>query len=450
MTNPFAIFKIKREERWLFAAAVLLFAGLNALLIASHWGMYTKTLLHGGAWSVFHGRFEMSGYDCWSWMTVSEGRVWFETIRHPLYLSFLYPMYWLNSWLMTWTGLNWSVFMIAVVLVLSASYSAVFVFRILRELLSVSRADATLLVAMLFSFGHVMVPAMVPDHFIISMFLLTMTAYICGKKMQKSQMLKTWQTATLLFFTSGIAASNGVKTILGGLFVNRRRALRFRYLAFGIVLPLVALLAIQRCQYYAVEVPQAEKVRRIEKANAKKMTAEKKKKIADHKKWMEGHAMRSVSNKGLLSLMDFTTPRLPVFVENVCGESILLHRSHALEDELHSRPLIVRYGSWWCYAITLSVMLLFAWGLWTGRRNRLMQMLLCWLSFDFVLNMVLGFAVNEVYIMTSGWVFTVPVAIGFALRKQQPRAAFALRSALLFLTLFLFTSNMLVIVRHLY
>lgn len=449
MTNPFAIFKIKREERWLFVAAVLLFAGLNALLIASHWGMYTKPLLHGGAWSVFHGRFEMSGYDCWSWMTVSEGRVWFETIRHPLYLSFLYPMYWLNSWLMTWTGLNWSVFMIAVVLVLSASYSAVFVFRILRELLSMSRADATLLVAMLFSFGHVMVPAMVPDHFIISMFLLTMTAYICGKKMQKSQTLKTWQTATLLFFTSGIAASNGVKTILGGLFVNRRRALRFRYIAFGIVLPLVALLAIQRCQYYAVEVPQAEKVKKIEKANAKKMTAEKKRQKEEHHKQVLKTEMKPAGT-GIFAMMDFQTSRRDILQENFFGETILLHEDHALGDIVVHRPVVTYYHHWWAYAIEAFFFLSFVLGAWLGRRDRLMQMLLCWFGFDVLLNVVLGFAVNEVYLMASGWMFSVPVALAFILKRLPHKWQFPAGALLLFLTLFVATHNLLLIIHHLY
>lgn len=450
MTNPFAIFKIKREERWLFIIAMLVFVVLNALLICSHWDMYTKALPHGGSWSIFHSRFEMSGYDCWSWMTVSEGRVYFETIRHPLYLSFLYPMWWLNSWLMTWTGINWAVFMLAFVIVSSATYSAIFVYRILRELLSLRRADAYLLVAMLFSFGHVMVPAMVPDHFIISMMLLTMTAYICGKKMQKSQVFKTWQSALLLFFTSGIAASNGVKTILGGLFVNGRRFFRPKYIVFGIILPLVALLTIQRCQYYTVEVPQAETVHKIEKANEKKKTAKQKQALKDHRQWVHTHAMKSARKKGLLSLMDFRTPRIPVFVENFCGEALLLHKDHALDDELESRPLIVKYHFWWEYAIIGTIMVLFISGAWFGRRSRLMQMLLCWFAFDFFLNMVLGFAVNEVYIMTSGWAFSIPIAVSFILQRQRDKGKFCLRLVVLFLTVFLFTSNVITIVGHLY
>lgn len=449
MSNPFAIFKVKPEERWLFAVAITLFVALNALIIGSHWDMYTKPLMHGGSWSVFKLRFEMSGYDCWSWMTLSEGRVFFETIRHPLYLSFLYPMYWLNHWLMSWTGVNWSVFMIATVLVLSATYAAVFTYRILRELVGLRRGDATLLVALLFSFGHVMVPAMVPDHFIISMMLLTMTAYICGKKMQTGRAFTTLQTALLLFFTSGIAASNGVKTILAGLFANGRRVLRPRYALLGVALPLVALLAIQRCQYHAVEVPQKEAIHKIEKANAKKLTAKKKQQIDNHHKWMAEHAMKP-AGEGLLALMDFKTPRLRVFAENFCGEAILLHKAHALEDALQTRPLVVGYEAWWQYAFSAVVMLLFAAGLWLGRKERLMQLLACWFCFDFFLNMVLGFGVNEVYIMTSGWAFSIPVALSFVFRRLKPKALTALRLVMLFVVLYVMTANVMTIYNHLY
>ena len=69
----------------------------------------------------------------------------------------------------------------AAIIVFSALYAVLFMYRILREVLELKRFDATLLTVLLFSFGHVLVPTMVPDHFIISMMLLTMTLYITGK-----------------------------------------------------------------------------------------------------------------------------------------------------------------------------------------------------------------------------------------------------------------------------
>lgn len=449
MTNPFGIFKIKREERLPALAVLLVSAALNALLVASHWDMYTKPLLHGGAWSAFTTRFEMSGYDCWSWLTLTEGRVDFETVRHPLYLTFLYPLYWLNHWLMSWTGVNWAVFIMSTIAVVSAVYSAVFVYRILRELLGLRRMDACLLVALLFSFGHVMVAAMVPDHFIISMMLLTMNAYICGKKMKKGLWLKTWQTALLLFFTSGMAASNGVKTLIGGWFVNGRRFLRPRHVLLGVVLPLAALLAIQRVQYYEIEVPRFHQAARTAKAVQKDANAKSPAATTGRQKANRPYNGGQRQEGGLLELMDFHTPRLPIFVEDLCGESLLLHKSHALEDELRTRPAAVPYGSWWCYAAVAVVFALAIGGMWCGRKERLMQMLLCWLCFDFFLSMVLGFAVREVYIMTAGWAFTLPIATGYAFRKWSAGRLWVLRSLIFMLALTLAVSNLRLVIAHL-
>lgn len=450
MNNPLTIFKIKKEERWIALAVLMLAVGLNALMIGSQWELYTKPLLHGGSWTAFQQHFEMSGYDCWSWLMLTEGKVFFDTLRHPLYFSLLYPLYLLNHWLMSVTGFNWAVFMMASVLVCCTTYSGVFVYRILRELLSVGRIDATLLVLMLFSFGHVMVPAMVPDHFMPSMMLLTLTAYACGRKMRMGRTFRTWQAALMLFLTSGMAASNGAKTILAALFANGRRFFRPQFLAVAIVLPLVVLLAVQRYQYHAFEVPQAEKIHHIERENAKKMTAEDLRKRAEHKQWMKDHDMQSADEEGLLRLMDFKTPRIPILIENALGESFLLHKSHALEDELKTRPMIVHYQSRWPYAVTLLITSFFILGLWLGRKNRLMQMLSCWLCVDVVLNIILGFAINEVYIMTTGWAFTIPVAIAFLFKTGKGKGLTVLRIATATIVFLLFTSNIQSIAGHLF
>ena len=66
--------------------------------ISSHFGVYTMGA-HGRFLVLFSKNFRMSGYDNWSWITISCMRVHFETIRHPLFLTLLYPLYWLNHWL---------------------------------------------------------------------------------------------------------------------------------------------------------------------------------------------------------------------------------------------------------------------------------------------------------------------------------------------------------------
>lgn len=218
----FKVFKVKKEERWLALVMLVVFITFNVLVIASHYHVYTMGA-HGGFWSIFTKNFRISGYDNWSWITISGMRIHFETIRHPLYLTFLYPLYLLDNWLIHTVEYNFAVYFMAAIIVFSALYAVLFMYRILREVLELKRFDATLLTVLLFSFGHVLVPTMVPDHFIISMMLLTMTLYITGMKMKKGHLLTAWQSCILTFFTAGMATSNGVKTLLAGVFTNGKK-----------------------------------------------------------------------------------------------------------------------------------------------------------------------------------------------------------------------------------
>ena len=106
----------------------------------------------GGFWFVISKNFRMSGYDNWSWITISSMRVHFETIRHPLFLTILYPLYWLNHWLINTVGINFAVFLMAIIILFSAFYSVVFTYRILREVLELKQKDATLLTLFFFFF----------------------------------------------------------------------------------------------------------------------------------------------------------------------------------------------------------------------------------------------------------------------------------------------------------
>lgn len=448
MSNPFAIFKIKREERWLFVIALLVFAGLNALLTGSHWADYTKPLMHGGSWTLFTQRFEMSGYDEWSWLTLTEGRVDFQTLRHPLYLTFLYPMYWLNHWLMSWTGMNFAVIMIGCIITICATYASIFFYRVNREVLLLGQTDSLLLTALLFSFAHVMVPCMVPDHFAITLFLLMLTLYIVGRCMMRGKLLKAWQGFLLAFFSGGMASSNVAKTYLAGLFANGRKFFKPRYLLIAVVLPVVVLLAIQQIQYYTIEVPLAERNEKVTKANAHKHD---KTKAEAHVKWMHSHNMQRPSNdpNSLLYLFDFSTSRVKTLVDNYFGEGFQLHKDHVLQDELQSRPEFISYRFWGNYAVEALIVVLFVFGIVFGVRQKFYLLALSWWATDFTLNVILGFAINEVYIMTSGWAYVIPIGIGYMFKHLQGKGLLVMRSLVLFLATFLWVWNGRLVVEHL-
>ena len=436
----FNIFKVKKEERWLAFAMLAVFVTFNAMVIASHYHVYTMEA-HGGFWSVFTKNFRMSGYDCWSWITVSGGRIHFVTSRHPLYLTFLYPLYLLNDWLIQNVGYNFAVYFMAVIIVFSAFYAVLFMYRVFREVLELRRKDARLLTLLLFSFGHVLIPTMVPDHFVISLMLLSLTLYVTGKKMKKGQLLTAWQSLVLTFFTAGMATSNGVKTLLAGLFTNGKKVFTCKFISIGVVLPLFLLLGIQQSQYYLLEVPQQAVVRHIESEALKKNPQ----KVLEHKKqrdeWQRTHLGQPVGDGVITKLMDVSTPRVPTIVENFFGESIQLHQRSLLKDVSWERPIFVEYNWSVNYIIEAFIVLLFIVGIVFSYKQRFFKMLLAWFACDLTLHLILGFAVTEVYIMTSGWAFIIPISYGYLLKRLSMKWLKLMRVALIMLTIYLWIYN---------
>ena len=444
----FNMFKVKKEERWLAFVMLAVFLTFNVLLIISHYHVYTMGA-HGGFWSIFTKNFRMSGYDNWSWITISGMRIHFITSRHPLYLTFLYPLYLLNHWLIEVFGYNFAVYFMAIVIVLSAFYAVLFAYRIYREVMGLRKFDSTLLTLLLFSFGHVLIPSMVPDHFIVSMMLLLMTLYITGKKMKKGELLTAWQTFFLAFFTAGMATSNGAKTFLAGLFVNRRKFFTWKYIGIGVIFPCLLLVGIQQSQYYLLEVPQKSVISNIEKVKRQKDPKGVDEFYKKRNAWQKSHLGQTMSTASIFDWLNTSTPRTTTLIENFFGESIQLHQRHLLKDVAWDRPVFVTYNWLINYVIEAIMVLLFVFGITLAWRKRFFQMLLLWFACDITLHLILGFGITEVYIMAAGWIFIIPIAYGYLVKGLSRKYRHLLRGLLLMITLFLWIYNGGLIVSYL-
>ena len=161
------------------------------VLIALHAMMISKTFntfLHtGGAhWNIFIKNFVVSGFDPITYSMVTYWEANYNVYRHPFLSFMVWPLSLLDGWLMDMTGLNLVQFIVAVPLLFFAFYSFIFIFRIFRDIIKIRRFEATVLSAMLFSFAYVMIAAVVPDHFCVSMFLLVFALYISGLKISRT------------------------------------------------------------------------------------------------------------------------------------------------------------------------------------------------------------------------------------------------------------------------
>lgn len=419
---------LRKEERPIAIVAFVVFAALNALLIANHWQSFTRGA-HVGFWSVFYNHLDMSGYDIFSLIFISCMRLHWNALRHPLFVVLLLPLFWLNRLIMPPTEFNAAVLLMAALLVAADVWGAVLMHRLLRDVVEVRRVDAALLTALFYGFAHVMIATMVPDHFALSLPLLLLTLLIAGRKLKEGKPMKLWQSALLFFLTAGVTLTNGVKVALAAWFAGGRKVFAWRSIA-AFVVPTLLLGAIYVWQQDAIVAPQERKIKRIEAAVAKKdpVRIANLKEHNDFVKQQNGEAL--TKNVPLLEWSDITTDRWQSAVDNLFGESLQLHRDNLLEDVQQTRPVFVQYRSALNYVVEALLVVLLAVGAWMARREKFFLMVLSWFGFDMLMHMGFGFGLNEVYIMTAHWAFIIPIAAGYILRRSNSMVPRVLVAAL--------------------
>lgn len=466
--EAFGFFRLKREEVHAAQVMAVVVALLNALAISKYYYIFYR--MDSDWWRQFTKVFQVSGYDCFTYSVLSDWHPLYNVYRHPLLAFFMYPLSVLNEWIIYIWQTNPAQIVVAPLLTACAVYSFVFLYRILREVVGIGRFDATLLSAMLFSFAYIMLAALVPDHFIISQTLLLLTFYISGKKMRSGHRLQVWQTILLFTATAGVTLSNGIKVFLSGLFVNGRRFFRPAYF-FGAVLgPAVLIWGFARWEYntyslpdeiYRADVQKQKEERalmRIYKACAGTATVKDSVQImararqiyqerqaarlrTDSKKAFMANVGRPVKNDGFWKWTDVSTPRVASVVENMFGESIQLHRPYLLKDTLRIRPVIVAYDFMLPYIVEALLVSLFLAGVWAGRKSRFLWMCLTCFAFDVFVHVVLGFGLNEVYIMAAHWLYVIPVGAAFLFKSLSGHRLAALRYATLAVVAWLYIYN---------
>ena len=417
------ILAIRKDERWLAVVSTVILIALNALLIYNHspkflqanWGKI-------GGWSLFNNQLHFSGYDPYAYMTLTKFNVYYSLDRHPVLTLLLYPFSVLNHWIMVTWNVNAAMYIMAVLVIIAALYAVIFMYRIQHELMGMKRSDSIWLTAMLFSFASIMTTVMSPDHFVFSFSLLVFTLYVFGRQIRQGKAIAWYKAAVLYFFTTGITLTNGVKTLLGALFVDKRKAFSWRNILLGFMLPTALLVGIYAFQEETLEAQRdhnAAVMRQKEAAKDPMKFRQDSIRDAQNAIAMTNINGTPVSDKPFLRWINADASRWNGIVEGLFGESIQLHRDYLLGDIFLGRPIIVKYSSWVNYAIELLVVALFLAGLFYGRKDRILQMLLAWFTIDLIIHVVLGFGLNEVAINGGHWMFIIPIALACLLKRLQ-------------------------------
>lgn len=453
MKSIFDIFKIRKDERWLAIVSALIFSFLNFMTVYMYWGRFCA--LSDNYHRLFVRWFRISGFDPLTYEVISYWDTAYNVYRHPLLAFFMWPFYQLNQLMMTLTGKNFATVITALIVIFCAFYSAIFLFRIFKEIIMVKKREVYLLTALTFSMAFIMLSAMVPDHFIMSMFVLTLTLYLSGKKLRNGSALNMWQTIAMFILTAGISLNNGLKVFLAALVTRRKRFFEWRFLLFAVILPSSMIWGFARWEYRTYVWPKemarnevkakknreyTEKIRlqvrdsigSKDSAAVEALTMKIKQQKAvekyrrDHKKIWNKNTGKPIAKGEFMRWTDKTTSRWDVAVECLFGEGILLHRDYLLGDVLRNRPLIVKYDTsnlLGCinYLAEAFIVIFFFIGVWMGRKSVFLWTSMSFLLMDMLLHMGLGFGINEIYIMSAHYLFVLPIGMAYLFKTIENR-----------------------------
>lgn len=463
---------VRKDERGLAIGALVYLVILNALAVCC----YADTFIGATSARTFVQYFHISGFDPTTYGVLTDWSEAYSIYRHPLLAMMMFPLYLLNQGLTALTGYNCALFIAAALQIVCGFYNIIFLYRILREIIGLRRRATYILCAFSCSLAYVMAVSIVPDHFGLSMMLLTLTLYIAGKKIKDGRRMKIWETVVLFVLTAGISFNNGAKTFIAALFSNRKRFFQPVYLLLAVIIPTIAVweAADWQHQHFLLKGEKLRNERSVARMKAEKEavlkafmdTVSVKDTAVQHRefdaRYKEIRAEQKARNPQLVRTgkpikykpfwvwTDMTTPRLSTAIENMLGEPILLHQKYVLGDVLVRRPVIVKYNHWWNYAVEVSVTLLLLGGIWAGRRERMLWMVLSFFAMDVFLHFILGFSIIEIYIMSPHWLMMYPIVTGYLLRRSNGKVLTLLECVILLLTIYLAIHNITLLIKYLY
>lgn len=437
--------RLRREEWILGLVILLLLVILNGMLIMKYDALFSVVCDDYG--KLLSYNYHVSGFDATTYSVLTEWGMKYDVLRHPLLPYLMGLPYGLNQLLISLFGVNGTLYIAAVIILFFAFCTTVILYRILRELVGVSKWDAVLLVMFFFSLAYVLVTYIATDHFGISLFLILWSLYLVGKSYQEGRLLSTWKSALLLLVTAGVTLTNGAKVCAAELIARGRGFFRWRYLLVisGCWLFVIGLGVLEERIYV---FPKEQEAQRYFQEHKAEMIQKARR---DHERYKHApwviHKGKPLGKGSLLKWTDYTTSRWETLKENVFGESLILHEEYVLDDVLTSyRPVLLSYRAVINYVIEGLLVILLLAGIWYGRRERLLWMCLLSILPDALMHLGLGFAINEIYIMSAHWVYVFPIAVACLLAKSQKRVAHTLRVVIILLTVYLFIHNLGLIV----
>lgn len=432
---------------------LLVFSCLNYMMLQMDPTRFTNPRL--GVWTAFH-TVVVSGFDPFVYYMTTEWAPRYEVFRHPLLFYYLWPLAELNTFFKDTYRVNCTIYIVACLWTMISTVSWTLLYRFIRNYVRVTCLVALLLTMLFFGFSHVMITTFFPDHMILTLFSIMIAINVMADSVAGGKKTPIWKTLLIYMFSAGVTTTNSVKIWMADMVARYDMATSMRANLISLfrrslyfLIPTALLVGAYFQEMNNAVVTHQQKQNSIIENRMKRDSVFAATIITNRKNEKAHKEETQLINSRFFAFTDRSVDMVPLLYENIFGEGILLHEDYLLLDankiaEPGIRPVFVKYRHWWQYMVSAAIVCLSLLGVWCGRKQRILWLVLPMFLFDMLLHVVLRFAAVDVYIMTAHWAFVLPIAIAFLLKAVQEKrlAYYSILTICIVLTAFLWIHNL--------
>ncbi|RHO71806.1 hypothetical protein DW083_10470 [Parabacteroides sp. AF48-14] len=267
----------------------------------------------------------------------------------------------------------------------------VLIYRYLKQIVQVSTRRALLLTGFTGCFFTTVVLSFTTESYPFSFFLLVFSLLMLSREYKLTGYIKGRTILFLSFLCGGITITNAAKPAMA-VFLNKTPFLHKIRTGFKVMLPFVVCVAVimgfytLKAKLFAPEGPSP-----IE-------TTQQLGQYFIHDE--------TFSKQALIDFWGNTIMSTPLTQQQV-GHEVVLRPS----EYLHS----------WNNAVVVLLLVLVAASALLNLRNKYVQLLLMYLSIDFVIHFIIRYGMNEAILFGGHWMFAVPMLLGWLYNRLPVR-----------------------------
>lgn len=265
------------------------------------------------------------------------------------------------------------------------------IYRYLKQIVRISSRRALLLTGFTGCFFTTVVLSFTTETYPFSFFLLVFSLLMLSKEYKQTGYIKGRTILFLSFLCGGITITNAAKPATA-LFLNRAPFWRKIRTGFKVMLPFVICVAVVMGFYtLKAKLSNSDGPSPIE-------TAGQLRQYFIHDKTFDKQTLVDFWGNTIIS-----TP----LTQQLVGKEVVLRPS----EYLHS----------WNNAVIMFLLFLVAASTLLNLKNQYVQLLLMFLSIDFVIHFIIRYGMNEAILFGGHWMFAIPILLGWLYTRLPVR-----------------------------